>query len=1009
MSQPFRTAHGGVVDRGRTLGFSFDGKRYEGHPGDSLASALLANGVRLVGRSFKYHRPRGILSAGPEEPNALVELRESARREPNTRATVAELYDGLAAASQHAWPSLKWDLGALNQLAAPFIPAGFYYKTFMGPTRRAWMAYEHLIRKAAGLGRAARVADPDRYEKRHGFCDLLVVGGGPAGLAAALAAGRAGARVVLAEQDWRLGGQLMTNGQTVAGKQGREWIGEAAHELESLANVEVLTRTTAFGLYDGGTAGLVERVADHKPLPEEHEPRQRLHLLRAKKIVLAAGAIERPLVFANNDRPGVMLAGAARAYARRWGVAAGRKAVLFATHDAAYAELPALLEAGIEVACVVDPRPDTTGAEPIHRLARDLGIEVRAGQAVARAHGSPSLAGVEVAPLGDGQWTGRAEFVGCDLLCVSGGWTPSLHLHSHVGGKTLWDPRLLTFTPGDNPQGHRSVGAAAGAFALADCLAQGFAAGADAASACGFKADTPATPATQPEPGAEALAEPARLFACPKPAARGGKAFVDIQDDVTTTDIGLAEREGYRSVEHLKRYTTLGMGTDQGKTANVNGLGILAELRGLEVPQVGHTTFRPPYTPVTLGALAGREVGKALRPVRRTPLHDWHLANGAVMVEAGLWLRPRYYPKPGEGIFEAQNREAKHVRERVGLCDVSTLGKIDVQGPDAAAFLDRVYCNTFSTLKVGRARYGLMLREDGHVFDDGTTTRLSENRYFMTTTTSGAAAVMAHLEFLLQAVWPELRVTVASVTDQWAGIAVAGPKSRALLERCVEDCPLDNEALPFMGVAEGRIAGLPVRIFRISFSGELAYEVNCGAGHGTAVWQALMDAGRELDVIPYGLEALGVLRIEKGHVAGQELDGRTTPADLGLGRMAGTKKHYVGRRLLEREGMQDPARPSLVGLVPKDGRTKIDSGAILVAEPNPPTRYPGGPAEMLGHVTSVTWSENLGKPIALALLSGGRERAKKPLYAVYPLRGKTVEVEVVAPSFVDPEGERLRG
>ncbi|MEX2628751.1 MAG: sarcosine oxidase subunit alpha family protein [Tistlia sp.] len=1009
MTQPFRTPRGalggGLVDQGRSLAFTFDGKAYSGHPGDTLASALLANGVRLVGRSFKYHRPRGVFSAGPEEPNALVELRSGARREPNTRATVAELYDGLEATSQHAWPSLKWDLGALNQLAAPFIPAGFYYKTFMGPTRRAWMVYEHFIRKAAGLGRAAEAADPDRYEKRHGFCDLLVVGGGPAGLAAALAAGRAGARVVLAEQDFRLGGQLLTNGQSVAGESGPDWIAAAEAELASLPNVELLVRTTAFGLYDGGVAGLVERVADHKAAPEAGEPRQRLHLWRARRILLAAGAIERPLVFANNDLPGVMLAGAARTYARRFGVQAGRTAVLFATHDAAYAELPALLEVGIEVAAVVDPRPDPAEAA----LARALGIEVLSGRAVARAHGSGRLAGVEIAPLSEKAWGGAADFLACDLLCVAGGWTPTLHLHSHVGGRTEWDPRLLAFRPGANPQGHRSIGACAGSFALADCLAQGFAAGAEAAAACGHESPAQPAPATQPEPGAEAEAVPLALFACPPPAVRGGKRFVDIQDDVTVEDLGLANREGYRSAEQLKRYTTLGMGTDQGKTANVNGLAILAELRGLSVPEVGHTTFRPPFTPVTLGAFAGREVGRAFKPVRRTPLHDWHVAAGASMIEAGLWLRPRYYPKAGEGLFEAQNREARHVRSAVGLCDVSTLGKIDIQGPDAAAFLDRVYCNIFSTLKVGRARYGLMLREDGHVFDDGTTSRLAENRYFMTTTTSGAAAVMAHLEFLLQAVWPELRVSVASVTDQWAGIAVAGPRSRALLERAVEGCALDKEALPFMGIAEGRIAGLPVRIFRISFSGELAYEVNVAADHGTAVWEALMAAGRELEVIPYGLEAMAVLRIEKGHVAGQELDGRTTPEDLGLGRMAGTRKHYVGRRLLEREGLADPERPRLVGLVPSDGRTRIDAGAILVEGPELAPTAGQGPIRKLGHVTSVTWSENLGKPIALALLCGGQARAGRPLYAAYPLRNRTVAVEVTAPCFIDPEGERLRG
>ena len=994
MTQPFRAPQGGLIDRGRTISFAFDGRRYEGHPGDTLASALLANGVRLVGRSFKYHRPRGIYSAGPEEPNALVRLRTGARAEPNTRATMIELYDGLEAESQNRWPSIAVDLWAANNLLSPLFPAGFYYKTFMGP-RGAWMFYERYIRKAAGLGIAPQAPDPDHYEKRHAHCDVLVVGGGPAGLAAALAAGRTGARVVLADETAAFGGQLKREHIPIDGRPPLEWVGRAMSELQDLPNVTLLSRTTAFGYYDHNLLALAERVADHVPEPPPYTPRGRLWLVRARQVVLATGAIERPLVFADNDRPGVMLAAAAHAYASQFAVRPGSRAVVFTNHDDAYRTALDLAQIGVRVAAMVDVRPVASG--PLAARVRAKEIEILAGHAVVAARAGRTVHGVELRALEEsGAPRGDARIIACDLVCVSGGWSPSVHLHSQSGGRLAYDTAIAAFVPSTPKQAARSAGAARGRFSLAACLADGFEAGAAAARDAGFgRAGAPPAPWVEDE--AEAALQPLWVL----PAHRKGKRFVDIQDDVTADDIGLAAREGYLSVEHLKRYTTLGMGTDQGKTSNLNGLAIMARLRGQPIPAVGTTTFRPPYTPVTFGVFAGRETGRAFAPIRRSPMHDWHEEQGAVFVEAGLWLRPRYYPRAGEGMREATAREAKHVREAVGLADVSTLGKIDVQGPDAAEFLNRVYVNGWKTLAVGRARYGLMLREDGIVFDDGTTSRVGEQRYFMTTTTANAAKVLTHLEYYLQVVWPELRVQVTSVTEEWAAMALAGPRSRAVLAE-LADIDVSDGGLPFMGVRDCRIAGVPGRVFRISFSGELAYEINVPADWGCSVWGELMGAGNEYGIIAYGMEAMGVLRIEKGHVAGPEINGQTTSHDLGLGHLVSSKKEFIGRALLARPGLADPTRPRLVGLVPKDGRTRIHAGAQIVAAAS-------GKGPALGHVTSAAFSPALGRPIALALVSGGLERKGETLHAAFPLRGEVVPVAVTDSVFVDPEGKRLRG
>ncbi|HKO08681.1 MAG TPA: sarcosine oxidase subunit alpha family protein [Alphaproteobacteria bacterium] len=996
MSQPFRNREGGLIDRGRTIGFSFDGKHYEGHPGDTLASALLANGVRVVGRSYKYHRPRGVLTAGPEEPTALVRLGARGRAEPNTRATMVELHDGLAAESQNRWPSLAFDLGAVNGLLSPLLPAGFYYKTFMAP-RGGWKLYEKIIRRAAGLGTAQREPDPDVYEKHHAHCDVLVVGGGPAGLAAALAAGRAGARVILVDETAAFGGQLKRERMTIEGKPALDWVGGAVAELAGMAEARLLLRTTAFGYYDHNLVALCERVADHLAAPPPYAPRQRLWLVRAREVVLATGAIERPLVFAGNDRPGVMLANAARAYVNQFAVRPGLTAVVCTNNGDAYRSAADLADAGVRVAAVVDARPGAAGA--LEALAREKGIEILAGHGVVAAHGRKGVRAIDAMALdAHGVPGGRGRTLACDLVAVSGGWSPSVHLHSQSGGRLDYDETLAAFVAGASKQRARSAGAARGQYTLRAALADGFESGAAAARAAGFGSGAvPPTPRVEKE--AEARLRP--LWSAMPAAGRKGKRFVDIQDDVTAEDVALAAREGYVSVEHLKRYTTLGMGTDQGKTANLNGLAIMAQLRGLPIPSVGTTTFRPPYTPVSFGALAGREVGKAFQPIRRSAMHEWHEEQGAVFVEAGLWLRPRYYPRGREDVRAAAAREARHVREAVGLVDVSTLGKIDIAGRDAAEFLDRVYVNGWKTLAVGKARYGLMLREDGIAFDDGTTSRVGESRYFMTTTTANAAKVLAHLEYYLQVVWPELKVQATSVTEEWAAMALAGPRSRAVLAR-LADIDVSDAALPFMGVRDCRVAGIPARVFRISFSGELAYEINVPADWGRFVWEAAMSAGRAEDIIAYGTEAMGTLRIEKGHVAGGELNGQTTPQDLGLGRLVSTKKDFIGKALLARPGLQDPERPRLVGLAPIDGKTRIRAGAHIVVEAS-------GTGSAIGHVSSAAWSPALGHPIALALVAGGLARKGETLYASFPLKGEVVGVGVSDPVFVDPEGRRLHG
>ncbi|MCK0198674.1 sarcosine oxidase subunit alpha family protein [Ancylobacter sp. 6x-1] len=985
-----RLATGGLIDRSRPLAFTFDGRRYTGFAGDTLASALLANDVKLVGRSFKYHRPRGIVSAGPEEPNALVELRSGARREPNSRATVTELYEGLEATSQNRWPSLDLDILSVNRLVAPFLGAGFYYKTFMWPSSFWEKLYEPFIRRAAGLGRAAEGDDPDHYEKANAFCDVLVIGAGPAGLMAAKTAALAGARVILADEDALPGGRLNAETHEIDGAPGHAFAAATIAELGALPNVRIMTRTSVFGVYDGGTYGALERVSDHLREPLPFQPRQRLWRIVARRAVLAAGAIERPIVFGGNDRPGVMAAGAVETYANRYGVAAAKRLAVFANNDGAWRSAFAARAAGIEVAAIADVRP--TIAPALLERAKALGIRVIAGGVVAGTAGK-TLARIDIAS------GSRTDRIAVDGLAVSGGWSPNVHLTCHHGGRPVWREDIAAFVPGALPPGLSVAGAAGGTFSLAGAFREGFEAGAAAARDTGFAA--PALDAPRAEDESVALAAFWHV------AGSRGPAFVDPQNDVTAKDVAIAHKEGFRSVELLKRYTTLGMATDQGKTSNVTGLAIMAELTGAGIEATGTTIFRPPFTPVAIGALAGHHRGTEFRPVRLTPTHGWADEQGAVFIETGAWLRAQYFPRAGESDWlESVNREVKAVRSGVGMIDVSTFGKIDLQGPDAGVFLDRVYINTFSTLAISKARYGVMLREDGMVMDDGTTARLGEQHYVMTTTTANAAKVFQHLEFCLQVLWPELDVQLASISEQWAQIAIAGPRAREVLVGVVDPgTDVSDSALPFMGVAEARVlGGVKARIFRVSFSGELGYEIAVPARRGEDLARALMAAGAPFDITPYGVEALGVMRIEKGHVSGNELSGQTTAGDLGLGRMASTKKDYVGRIMAARPGLTDPERPSLAGFRPVNPAERLRAGAHFV-----PVGGPADAAHDQGYMTSVAYSPNLGHWIGLGLIRRGQERIGEKVRAHDPVRGGDVEVEICAPCFLDPKGERLRG
>ena len=997
MSQEFRIKNKGFINRDKLINFKFNGKNYTGYEGDTLASALLANGIHLVGRSFKYHRPRGFFAAGVDEPNAKLQVELNGHSEPNVNATEIELVDGISATSQNCWPSVKFDIGAINNLLSKFFPAGFYYKTFMWPKSFWYKIYEPFIRKAAGLGVASIEKDQERYEHKFEYCDLLVTGSGPAGLSSAYSAAKSGAKVILAEDKHRFGGSLLTDDVSIDNLSGKDWSDKIISELKEMPNVIVKNRSQVFGYYDHNMLVMFERVGDHLEKKSKFTPRQRLWYIRCKEVIISTGSIERPIVFGNNDTPGVMLASGAKEYMKVYGVLVGRKPIIFTNNDSAYETAIEFKNNGID--CLVLDTRKETNSELISE-AKNKEIKIRFNSAVIKAQGYKKVKSALIGELSDDKKSYKNTLsVDCDCICVSGFWTPSVHLASQSGNKLKFNKEIDSFVPDKSKQNELTVGAANGNFTLSNTISSGFKAGTEISKKLNHKEVEIQVPNVT-----EKKHEIHDKFWCsPLPKKIKAKRFVDFQNDVAVSDIEIALREGYRSIEHVKRYTTLGMATDQGRTSNLNGLQLVSDIENKIVPEVGHTTFRPPFTPITIGTIVGREVGKHFMPTRLTPMHEWHKKNNAIFVDAGAWKRPRYYKIGEETMLEAANREAKNVREKVGICDVTTLGKIDVKGPDAAEFLNRVYTNAWMKLPVGKARYGVMLREDGIVMDDGTTTRISENHYHMTTTTAQAANVLSHLEYYLQIIWPELNVNVVSTTEQWAGAALAGPKSREVLAKLFPKLDVSNDGLPFMGYLEGDLFGVPARIFRISFSGELAYEINVQSDYGIYMWEKMLELGNEYGIQPYGTEALSTLRIEMGHVAGPELDGRTIPYDVSLDGMVSKKKDFIGKRSLSKIAFTQSERQKIVGLIPLDRKTSIPEGSHLVT--NKDAKLPN---PKLGHVSSSCWSVENNNPFSLAILKDGKNMIGKKLYAVSPLKNKSIEVEVISSHYVDHEGKRVR-
>ncbi|MBM6551524.1 sarcosine oxidase subunit alpha [Marinomonas ostreistagni] len=1002
MSQKNRLQSGGRIDRSKPLTFTYNGKQYEGFAGDTLASALLANGVDLIGRSFKYSRPRGIVAAGAEEPNAIMQLGATeATQVPNVRATQQELFSGLVSSATNGWPSVENDvMGLVGKIGGKMMPPGFYYKTFMYP-QSMWETYETFIRKAAGLGRSPKEYDPDIYDKVNQHADVVVVGAGPAGLLAAQTAARGGARVIIADEQNEFGGSLLSSKESVDGKAAHAWVASVVKELEANENVIVLPRSTVNGYHDHNFLTIHERLTDHiADRAPNGQVRQRYHRVRAKWVVLATGAHERPLVYGNNDVPGCMVANAVSTYINRYGVVPGNELVLMTTNDNAYRTAIDWHDAGRKVQAIVDTRKNPTGA--LVEAARERGITVIAGSAVIDVQGSKRVTGVSVAPISEdgSKVTGSVKKLSADTVASSGGWSPVIHLSCHTGSKPVWNEEVLGFLPGKTVQKQLTAGAINGTFNTAGALEEGKKAGLEALEKLGLSAVEVAVPATTEQKESKPMA----LFHVPhtKPTSQAPKQFVDYQNDVTAAGIELACREGFESIEHVKRYTAMGFGTDQGKLGNINGMAVAAKVLNQSIPETGTTIFRPNYTPITFGAIAGRDCKDLFDPERYSAMHKWHLEHGAKFEDVGQWKRPWYFPKAGESMQQALDRECLATRESIGILDASTLGKIDIQGKDAREFLGRVYSNAWAKLPVGKCRYGLMLKEDGMVFDDGVTSCLAENHFLMTTTSGGAATVLNWLEFYHQTEWPELEVYFTSVTDHWATMTISGPNSRKLLEE-LTDADVSKDSFKFMDWKPMTVAGVPARVFRISFTGELSFEINVQANYGMHVWEKLFEHGEKYDLTPYGTETMHILRAEKGFIiAGQDTDGSVHPYDLGMGWAVSMNKpfSFIGKRGMQREDCVRAERKQMVGIKTIDPNIVLPEGAQGVFDPTAPIPMP-----MVGHISSSYWSACLGRSIALGFVKGGLDKMGEKVY--YPLvDGRIVEAEICSPIFLDPKGER---
>ena len=985
-----------VLGYGLTAGnpkvkFRFNDKVLHGIDGESLGAALLANQIRLVGRSFKYHRPRGLIGIGSEEPNALVSIERPTGIEPNSRATMVRIYEGLSAKSQNHWPSLETDLGAVTSYFSPLLPAGFYYKTFMGPSG-AWHYYERMIRRMAGLGNVPETPDTDFSTQTHAHCDVLVAGGGGAGLASALAAGRAGARVILADENPWFGLGLLGENHTINETIAYEWAERTIDELKSLPNVTVVPNTTVIGRYEDGFITMIETLRDSPDLPGERIPRYRFWKIRSKHMIMATGALERPLVFPNNDRPGIMLATAVSGYLHRYGVLAGKHIVIFTNNSIGHRTAADISKTSAEIVTIVDSRTECFG--PWEKATSEIGIPIRWQSTVRNTKGRLNLNRVLVQST-SGQ---RREWLDCDLLAMSGGLSPTINLSVHTGGKAVWEKSRGVFLPDTHENDFEAVGLCGGDESLQNCLVNGYVTGQLVASNLGYQSGPSWSPTLD---GNDPLASEDAALPMLR-HSQASSAFVDFQNDVTAADMSLAVREGYRSIEHVKRYTTLGMGTDQGKLGNVNGIDLIAKSRGEAVHQVGTTRFRPPVVPTSMSAIAGLLDEHVTHPMRRTAAHKLHEEAGAVWINAGAWLRAECYVRPGESAQEAVNREVISVRNNVGLADVATLGKFEIVGPDSMTFLERIYSNNFSSLAIGKGRYGLMLREDGMVYDDGVTSRLGKDHFLMNTTTANTHSVFEWMTQLLETRWNTLKVAIVPVTDQWFTAALVGPNARMVLERIVEDIDVSSESFPFLGVRLGKVAGIPARIFRISFSGEVSYEINVPADYGESLWQSVIEAGKSEQIAPYGVESMGVLRLEKGHwVIGRESDGRTNPYDIGLGRMVSSKKWFIGREALDLPAMSEPNRRQLVGILAINSKERLPYSSHLVSD-----KDPAKVGRSQGWITSLAYSPILGHDVALALLENGHDRIGEQLVASAPIADQQVGVKVVSPHFFDPEGNR---